>query len=77
MEWPAQSPVLNLIEHVREYFGKHVAASSPLPRSLHELEQGLIRAWSLLLIEVSDNLISSMENGCCQCIAVRGGHIPY
>lgn len=77
MEWPAQSPDLNPIEHVWDYLGRHVAALSPPPRSLHELEQGLLRVWSSLPISVSDNLIGSMESRCRQCIAVRGGHIPY
>ncbi|GBM41188.1 hypothetical protein AVEN_35759-1 [Araneus ventricosus] len=54
-----------------------VAALSPPPRSLEELEQGLLRVWSSLPISVSDNLIDSMESRCGQCIQVRGGHIPY
>ncbi|GBO23842.1 hypothetical protein AVEN_117007-1, partial [Araneus ventricosus] len=54
-----------------------VAALSPPPRSLDELEQGLLRVWSSLPILVSDNFIDSMVNRCCQCIQVRGGHIPY
>ena len=54
MESPAQSADLNPIEHVWDYLDRQVTASSPSPRSLHELEQGLIRVWSLLPIEVSD-----------------------
>ncbi|GBM80461.1 hypothetical protein AVEN_57299-1 [Araneus ventricosus] len=77
MEWPAQSPDLNPIEHLRDYLGRQVAALSPPTRSLDELEQGLLRVWSSLPISVSDNLIDSMESRCRQCIQVRGGHIPY
>ncbi|GBL93092.1 Trimethylguanosine synthase [Araneus ventricosus] len=61
MEWPAQSPDLNPIEHLWDYLGRQVAALSPPPRSLDELVQGLLRVWSLLPISVSDNLIDSME----------------
>ena len=43
MEWPAQSPDLNPIEYVGDYLGRQVAASSPPSRSLHKLEQELIR----------------------------------
>ncbi|GBO41580.1 hypothetical protein AVEN_116122-1 [Araneus ventricosus] len=77
MEWPAQSPDLNPIEHLWDYLGRQVAALSPPPRSLDEMEQGLLRVWSSLPISVSDNLIDSMESRCRQCIQVRGGHIPY
>ncbi|GFV55215.1 transposable element Tcb2 transposase [Trichonephila clavipes] len=77
MEWPARSPDLNPIEHLWDYLGREVAALNPIPRSLHELKQGLLCVWSSLPIPVSDNLINSMGNRCRQCIQVRGGHIPY
>ncbi|GBM27373.1 hypothetical protein AVEN_120958-1 [Araneus ventricosus] len=77
MEWPAQSPRMNPIEHLWDYLGRQVAALSPPPRSLDELEQGLLRVWCSLSISVSDNLIGSMESRCFQYIQVRGGHIPY
>ncbi|GBL84078.1 hypothetical protein AVEN_100925-1 [Araneus ventricosus] len=50
MEWPAQSPDLNPIEHLWDCLGRQVAALSPPPRSLDELEQGLLRVWSSLPI---------------------------
>ncbi|GBN68959.1 hypothetical protein AVEN_181815-1 [Araneus ventricosus] len=62
MEWLAQSPDLNPIEHLWDYLGRQVAALSPPPRSLYELERGLLRAWSSFPISVSDNLIDSMES---------------
>ncbi|GBM76809.1 Transposable element Tcb2 transposase [Araneus ventricosus] len=77
MEWPAQSPDLHPIEYLWDHLGRQVAALSSPPKSLDELEQGLLRVWSSLLISVSDNLIDSMESRCRQCIQVRGGHIPY
>ncbi|GBL84680.1 hypothetical protein AVEN_191132-1 [Araneus ventricosus] len=64
MEWPAQSPDLNPIEHLWDYLGRQVAALSPPPRSLYELEQGLLCVWSSFPISVSDNLIDSMESRC-------------
>ncbi|GBM54739.1 hypothetical protein AVEN_76247-1 [Araneus ventricosus] len=77
MEWQAQSPDLNPAEHLWDYLGRQVAALTPPPRSLDELEQGSLRVWSSIPISVSDNLIGRMESRCRQCIQVRGGHIPY
>ncbi|GFT43953.1 DDE_3 domain-containing protein [Trichonephila clavipes] len=71
MEWPARSPDLNPIEHLWDYLGREVAALNPPPRSLHELKQGLLCVWSSLPIPVSDNLINSMGNRCCQCIQFK------
>ncbi|GBN40837.1 hypothetical protein AVEN_274480-1 [Araneus ventricosus] len=68
---------LNPIEHLWDYHDRQVAAVSPSPRSLDELEQGLLRVWSSLPMSVSDNLIDSMESRCRKCIQIRGGHIPY
>ncbi|GFX85671.1 DDE_3 domain-containing protein [Trichonephila clavipes] len=70
MEWPARSPDLNPIEHLWDYLGREVAALNPLPRSLHDLKQGLLCVWSSLPIPVSDNLINSMGNRCRQCIQI-------
>ncbi|GFT57929.1 transposable element Tcb2 transposase [Trichonephila clavipes] len=61
MEWPARSLGLNPIEYLWDYLGRSVAALSPPPRSLGELEQSLLRVWSSLPISVIDNLIDSME----------------
>ncbi|GBL86370.1 hypothetical protein AVEN_164544-1 [Araneus ventricosus] len=69
--------VLNPIEYLWDYLGRQVAALSPPPRLLDELEQGLLLVWSSLAISVSGNLIDSMESRCRYCIQVRGGHIPY
>ncbi|GFU75813.1 DDE_3 domain-containing protein [Trichonephila clavipes] len=77
IEWPALSPDLNLIEHFWNYLGGQIAALSPPPRSVGELEQRLLRVWSSLPISVTDNLIDSMGIRYRQCIQARGGHIPY
>ncbi|GFV10109.1 uncharacterized protein TNCV_3660611 [Trichonephila clavipes] len=53
-EWMANS-IVRLIEHLWEYLDRQVTTSSPPPRSLHELEQGLLRVSSSLPISVFVN----------------------
>ncbi|GFW15733.1 putative DD41D transposase [Trichonephila clavipes] len=68
LEWPARSPDLNPIKHLWDYLGRQVAALSPSPRSLGELERRLLRVCSSFPISVTDNLINSMEIRCRKCI---------
>ncbi|XP_054706648.1 protein eva-1-like [Uloborus diversus] len=42
MELPDRSPDLNPIEHLWGYLSRQIAGLNPLPRSLHELERGLL-----------------------------------
>ncbi|GBM79360.1 hypothetical protein AVEN_236088-1 [Araneus ventricosus] len=76
MEWPAQSPDLNPVEHLWVYLGRKASALSPPPRSLDEVKQRLLRVGPSLPFSVFGNLIDSMESRCRQCIQVRVGHIP-
>ncbi|GFX42852.1 transposable element Tcb1 transposase [Trichonephila clavipes] len=41
MDWPAFSPDLNLIEHVRDMRGRRIAACQPPPACLPELRRAL------------------------------------
>ncbi|GFU57309.1 DDE_3 domain-containing protein [Trichonephila clavipes] len=59
------------MEHLWDYFDRQVAALSPPPKSLGELEQSLLRVWSSPPISVTDNLIDSLEIQCHQCIQAR------
>ncbi|GFV07123.1 DDE_3 domain-containing protein [Trichonephila clavipes] len=73
IEWPARSPDSNLIEHFWDYLGRQVAALSPPPRSLGELEHSLLRVWSSLPISVTDNLIDIMEIRCLNAFKLGYG----
>ncbi|GBN10078.1 hypothetical protein AVEN_136275-1 [Araneus ventricosus] len=45
------------------------------PEAVYELNEGLIRVWSTLPIQVTDNLILRMEKLWQERASVRGGHI--
>ncbi|KFM58874.1 Transposable element Tcb2 transposase, partial [Stegodyphus mimosarum] len=74
MEWPAQSPDLNPIEHVWNALGRHLAALNSPPQTLATLATALQEQWLSLPMELIDRVIESITH--C-CIASRGNHIPY
>ncbi|GFW96926.1 hypothetical protein TNCV_2160611 [Trichonephila clavipes] len=55
MEWSAQSPDLNPIEHISCYLGRHVGVQLEGPYKSWN------KGYSLLPISVSDKLTGSME----------------
>ncbi|GFX39022.1 transposable element Tcb1 transposase [Trichonephila clavipes] len=77
MDWPAYSPDLNPIEHVRDVLGRRIAARLHHPENTQQLKQMLIEEWVLLPQEMLHQLVQSMRRRCEATIAVRGGHIPY
>lgn len=62
MVWPDHFAELNRIEDFWDYLSKQVAALTPPPKSIDELEGGLLRDWSSLPISVLDNLTDSVKS---------------
>ncbi|GFT04715.1 transposable element Tcb2 transposase [Trichonephila clavipes] len=56
--WPARSPDLSAIEHIRHYFGRGVGN----PVSLNELEASLQQIWNEMSQDIIQNLYASMPN---------------
>lgn len=77
MQWPANSPDLNPIEHVWDMLGRQLAALQHPPTNVPELKRALRDVWNSLNPQLIRNLITSMENRCTACLAVRGDHTPY
>ncbi|GFV52115.1 transposable element Tcb1 transposase [Trichonephila clavipes] len=77
MDWPAYSPDLNPIEHVRDMLGRRIAARQPPPICLPELRRALLDEWCNIPQDQIDNLILSMSMHCKVCIASSGRHTPY
>ncbi|GBL95788.1 hypothetical protein AVEN_714-1 [Araneus ventricosus] len=68
MVWPARSPNLNPIEHVRDMLGRRIASRSVPPGTLHELQQALLQEWALLPQQTINDTIASMPRHCQACI---------
>ncbi|GFW65738.1 transposable element Tcb2 transposase [Trichonephila clavipes] len=77
MDWPAQSPDLNPIEHVWDLLGRRLAAGTLTPVTVRELRLALQDEWAVMFQQLIDTLILSMGRRCETCVAVRGDHIPY
>ncbi|GFV73099.1 transposable element Tc3 transposase [Trichonephila clavipes] len=77
MDWPARSPALNPIEHVRDFLGRRLAARTLPPLTVQEIRLALQDEWAAIVQQLIDTLILSMGRRCETCLAVRGDHIPY
>ncbi|GFW69174.1 transposable element Tcb2 transposase [Trichonephila clavipes] len=77
MDWPARSPDLNPIKHVRDFLGRRLAARTLPPVTIWELRLALQDEWTTMPQQLIDTLILSMGRRCETCLAVRGNHIPY
>ncbi|GFV73939.1 transposable element Tc3 transposase [Trichonephila clavipes] len=60
MDWPAYSPDLSPIEHVRDMLGRGIAARQRPPTYLPELRRALLDEWCNILQDQIDNLILSL-----------------
>ncbi|GFW19738.1 transposable element Tcb1 transposase [Trichonephila clavipes] len=77
MAWPACSPDLNPIVHVRDMLGRRIVARQPPPTRLPELRRALLDEWCNIPQDKIDNLILSMPRRCKACIASSGIHTAY
>ena len=80
MEWPAQSPDLNPIEHLWDTIDRMTRlrmAESNRGTNLESLYRWLQESWSNVPPDMLYNLLQSMPNRINAVIQARGGHTPY
>lgn len=77
MEWPANSPDLNPIEHLWDALKKKVRSHRPSPVNHNQLVDAVIAEWENIPQDVIENLISSMPRRMNAVIRSRGGHTRY
>ncbi|GFS79837.1 DDE_3 domain-containing protein [Trichonephila clavipes] len=76
MNWPAYSPNLNPVEHVRDMLGRRIAARQPPSTCLPELWV-LLDEWCNISQDQINNLIFSLPRCFKACIASSGSQTAY
>ena len=77
MEWPAQSPDLNPIEHLWHYLKRQLTKYTNPPTSIHELWERVEKEWEAIPVEECQKLIESMPNRVQAVLKAKGGWTDY
>ena len=75
LEWPAQSPDLNPIEHLWHHLKSQLQLYDTPPKGVHQLWKRVEKEWNEISPEVCQNLIESMPRR-IQAVIKANGVIP-
>jgi transposase len=77
LEWPAQSPDLNPIEHLWQHLKRRLARYENEPVSIHELWQRVKTEWDAIPVQTCLDLIESMPRRVQAVLKAKGKHTKY
>lgn len=77
MNWPANSPDMNPIEHVWDYLGRAISNRENPPVTLQDLTTAVQEEWHNMPDHFINNLIRGMPRRVGQLIERRGDHTDY
>ena len=77
MVWPAQSPDLNLNEHLWDYLKRRLADHDSFLRGIHELWERVQVDWEGIPVEECQKLIESMPRRIEAVIKAKGDYTKY
>ena len=77
LDWPAQSPDLNPIEHLWTHLKRKLAEYEEPAKGITELWERVEREWEGIEKSVCQNLISSMPRRVAAVIKAKRGYTKY
>ena len=77
LDWPANSPDMNIIEHAWDHLDRRVRSRSPLPKNLGELWEALVEEWGMMEDDYIGKLYESMPRRVQALLEAKGGHTRY
>ena len=77
MDWPANSPDLNIIEHAWDMIGRALEQHEPPIQTIPQLQQAILDAWEDIPMERLQHLVHSCHRRCRAVIQSRGGYTRY
>ena len=77
LDWPAQNPDLNPIEHLWDELERKLRARSSCPTSVPDLINALQNEWAPIPTETLQNLVESLPRRVEAVIAAKGEPTPH
>ena len=77
MQWPAQSPDLNPIEHLWGHLKRRLASYPNPPGGITELWDRVQKEWEAIDAKECQNLIEGMPRRVAAVIKAKGGYTKY
>ena len=77
LDWPAQSPDLNPIEHLWDELERQLQARPNLPTSVPNLTNALVAEWKQVPAAMIQHLVESLHRKVEAVIAAKEGPTPY
>ena len=77
LDWPAQSPNLNPIEHLWDELEHRLRARPNRPTSVRNLTNALLAEWKQGPTAMFQHLVESLPRRVEAVIAAKGGPTPY
>jgi transposase len=77
LDWPAQSPDLNPIEHLWHHLKVKLSAYERKAKGIHELWERCDKEWNSFTVETCRKYIESMPGRVQAVLKAKGGHTRY